>query len=66
MFDSLHSLRKLKNFIPSNFKEALVQTMLIPIFDYADVSRNTCMRYTPYHTCNFLQDIVNVFYKILY
>lgn len=37
IFSSLHSLNKLKNFLPIKAKIALVQSLLLPILDYGDV-----------------------------
>ena len=33
----MHSLKRLKNFLPTNLKKILVETLVIPHFDYCDV-----------------------------
>lgn len=38
LFASAGSLRRLRNFLPTNTKIALAQSLLLPILDYADVS----------------------------
>lgn len=36
-FSILHSLKRLKNFFPSKLKQILIQTLVMPYFDYCDV-----------------------------
>lgn len=37
VFSIMHSLKRLKNFLPTKLKEILVQTLVMPHFDYCDV-----------------------------
>ena len=37
IFYIMHSLKRLKNFLPTNLKRILVQTLVMPHFDYCDV-----------------------------
>ena len=56
----MHSLKRLKNFLPPDLKRILVQTLVMPHFDYCDILltdlaenlrdklqrvHNMCMRY---------------------
>ena len=42
VFYSLHSLNRMKNILPTEVKRILVQSLIMPILDYADVVYKSC------------------------
>lgn len=62
MYGSIHSLKRLKNFLPQHAKVTLVTSLLLPILDYADV----CYTDATEEQLNKLERLLNLCIRYIY